>query len=319
MLRLLSLLQVRRDWPGALLASRLEVSPRTVRRDIDRLRDLGYAVAAAKGPHGGYRLGAGEDTPPLLFDDGQVIAVSIALQAAAVAGADIAQDALRALTTVRQVIPARLRPRLDALRITALPAPPGGGTVDPDALLAIAAAIRAHETLRFDYHDPASRADGEGQPPRLAEPHHIVTHHGRWYLVAWDPAHEDWRTFRVDRITPRTPNGRRFRPRDVPGGDVAAFVAARFKGSAATNRWPCAGRVVLNRPASDVGPFVDDGHVVDLGNDRCALELGSWSWAALAASFLRFDADMEDVAPAALREALALLAQRSATAASATV
>ncbi|PAX82152.1 helix-turn-helix transcriptional regulator, partial [Streptomyces albidoflavus] len=123
LLALLSLLQARRDWPGALLAERLDVSPRTVRRDIDRLRELGYPIAALKGPDGGYRLGAGTELPPLLFDDDQVVALAVALRTAATTGAGIEEDAVRALATVRQVMPARLRHRIDALQITAVTRP----------------------------------------------------------------------------------------------------------------------------------------------------------------------------------------------------
>jgi predicted DNA-binding transcriptional regulator YafY len=317
LLQLLSLLQVRRDWPGSLLAARLEVSARTVRRDIERLRDMGYAIAAAKGPDGGYRLGAGETTPPLLFDDDQVLAVSVALQAATVAGAGIGEDALRALTTVRQVIPPRLRPRLDALEITAIPGAAYGARIDVDVLLTISAAIRSCETLRFDYADQAARSEGEPRAPLRVEPHHIATLGGRWYLVGWDPAQEDWRIFRVDRVSPRVPNGPRFIPRPIPGGDVAEFVAARFKGSADVNRWPCTGTVVLHRPAAEVRPFADGGIVAELDSDRCTLEAGSWSWIALAAALNRFDTDIEVVEPPELVDAFAELARRNAATASA--
>src|SRR6476659_11209323 len=123
LLRLLSLLQARRDWPGDVLAERLEVSPRTVRRDVDRLRDLGYPVRAIKGPDGGYRLDAGTELPPLLFDDEQAVALAIALQIATTTGAGIEEAAARALNTVRQVMPARLRHRIDTLQFTAVERP----------------------------------------------------------------------------------------------------------------------------------------------------------------------------------------------------
>lgn len=307
LLALLSLLQARRDWPGELLATRLEVSPRTVRRDVDRLRELGYPIRAIKGPDGGYRLDAGSELPPLLFDDEQAVALAVALRIAVTSGAGIEEAAARALTTVRQVMPARLRHRIDAIELTAMGA---GPQADTAVLLAVGAAIRASEILRFDYASARGAADGGGGPPvRRVEPHHLVTRRGRWYLVAWDLDRDDWRTFRVDRLTPRVPTGPRFPPRAVPGGDVAAFVAARFRGSD-TPDWPCRGDVVLAAPADAVAPFAGDGLVEALGPDRCRLVAGSWSWIGLAASLGRFDADFETVEPAELRQAFARLATR---------
>lgn len=312
LLRLLSLLQIRRDWPGSLLASRLEISQRTVRRDIDRLREMGYSIEATMGPDGGYRLDAGTQLPPLLFDDDQVIALAVALQAATVTGVGIEEAALRALTTVRQVMPSRLRHRLSALEFTTIPTH-RGDPVSPTVLVTLSAAARAHEVVRFDYAspDPAS----EPAARRRVEPHHLVMSHGRWYLVAWDLERDDWRVFRADRITPRTPTGTRFTPREVPGGSVAAYLSARFKGSRTTDRWPCIGKVILHRPASHVRPFAGDGIVEDLGPERCSLEVGSWSWVSLAAALNRFDTDIEVLHPPELRNAFALLAARnSATA-----
>jgi predicted DNA-binding transcriptional regulator YafY len=307
LLALLSLLQARRDWPGALLAERLEVSPRTVRRDVDRLRELGYPIVTAKGPDGGYRLGAGTRLPPLLFDDEQAVALAVALQLATIAGAGIEEAAVRALNTVRQVMPARLRHRIDTVQVTAVErsaAPP----LDSSVLTALSGAVHAREVLRFDY--------AAATPPRRAEPHHLVTWGGRWYLVAWDLDRGDWRTFRADRITPRTPTGPRFTPRELPGGDVATFVASRFSGSDSSGGWPCSGEVILDLPAAEVSPFIRDGVVEELGPDRCRLILGSWSWPGLAATLGRFDADIEVVGPAELRDAFARLAHRYTNAAS---
>ncbi|MBU3863698.1 transcriptional regulator [Streptomyces sp. 4503] len=327
LLSLLSLLQARRDWPGQLLAERLEVSPRTVRRDVDRLRELGYPIAAIKGPDGGYRLGAGTELPPLLFDDDQAVALTVALQTAAVTGAGIEEAAVRALSTVRQVMPARLRHRVDALQVTAVD---GAGTrpyprVAPDVLLTLSAAVRAREVLRFDYvpvspPGTAAQADPATTAPRRVQPHHLVTRGGRWYLVAWDLDRDDWRTFRVDRITPRTPTGPRFTPREMPGGDVAAFVAGRFRGADfqgpdSTGGWRCHGEVILDLPASVVSTYTRDGVVEELGPDRCRLVLGAWSWPALAASIGRFDADIEVIGPTELKDAFAHLARRYARAA----
>ncbi|MFD4989018.1 helix-turn-helix transcriptional regulator [Streptomyces sp. NPDC058374] len=315
LLALLSLLQARRDWPGALLAERLEVSPRTVRRDVDRLRDLGYPIAAAKGPDGGYRLGAGTELPPLLFDDDQAVALAVALQTAAATGAGIEEAATRALTTVRQVMPARLRHRIDALQITAVdrPSTPLTPQVDSAVLMTLSTTIRAHDTLRFDYRAPEPAPGPASPPPRRVEPHHLVTWGGRWYLVAWDLDRDDWRTFRADRLTPRTPTGPRFTPRQLPGGDVAAYVATRFRGALhpdGTPAWPCQGEVVLHLPATEVSGHVHDGIVRELGPDRCHLTLGSWSWPSLAALIGRFDAEFELVGPAELGEAFARLGRR---------
>ncbi|QIQ06554.1 helix-turn-helix transcriptional regulator [Streptomyces liangshanensis] len=323
LLSLLSLLQTRRDWPGALLAERLEISPRTVRRDVDRLRELGYPIVTSKGPDGGYRLGAGTQLPPLLFDDEQAVALVIALRTAATSGAGTEEAAARALATVRQVLPARLRHRVDTLHVTAVErptthtSPQVGGAV----LVTLGAAVHARETLRFDYSSPSAPPAGadhtDSPPARRAEPHHLITWNGRWYLVAWDLDREDWRTFRADRITPRTPNGPRFPPRDLPGGDVAAFVAARFQGADGSGAPPCRGQVILRRPASEVAPYVHDGVVEEHGPHHCRLTLGAWSWPALAAALGRFDADVEAVTPAELRSAFDHLARRYADAATA--
>ncbi|MFD7511673.1 helix-turn-helix transcriptional regulator [Streptomyces sp. NPDC059853] len=322
LLALLSLLQARRDWPGALLARRLEVSPRTVRRDVERLRELGYPVLAVKGPDGGYRLDAGTRLPPLLFDDEQAVALAVALRTAATSGAGIGEAAARALTTVRQVMPARLRRRIDTLGITAVGAPAAGpgSPVDPAVLTALAAAVHAREVLRFDHAAPPGAVAGAGSaptpgPPRRVEPHHLVARAGRWYLVAWDLDRTDWRIFRADRVTPRAPAGPRFTPRELPGGSAAAFVTGRFRGGDGTGDWPCRGEVVLGLPAAEAAPYTGDGIVEDAGPHRCRLVLGSWSWTGLATAFARFDADIEVIGPPELAAAFARLAQRCADAA----
>lgn len=311
LLSLLSMLQARRDWPGGLLAERLGVSERTVRRDVDRLRELGYPVQAVKGPDGGYRLEAGSQMPPLLFDEEQAVALAVALRIAVGTGAGIEEAAARALATVRQVLPSRLRHRVDALEISA-----AGHGVDPQVdtgiLLTLSAAVRAGEELRFDYRSPGRPEDAE---PRRVQPHHLVVRAGRWYVVGWDPDREDWRTYRADRMTPRVPSGPRFVPREVPGGDVAAFLSARFKGSESTDAWPCRGEVILDLPVADVAPFAGDGVVEELGATRTRLTTGSWSWAALAAALTRFDTEIEVVGPPELRTAFAELSRRTGRAA----
>ncbi len=309
LLALLSLLQARRDWPGSLLAGRLGVSERTVRRDVDRLRELGYPVQAVKGPDGGYRLEAGSRLPPLLFDEEQAVALAVALRIAVGTGAGIEEAAARALATVRQLMPSRLRQRVAVLEIAAA----GGATVqvDPGILLALSSAIRATEEVRFDYETPSRPSDGA---PRRVQPHHLVVRSGRWYLVGWDAGRADWRTYRADRMTLRVPNGPRFTPREVPGGDVATFLAARFKG-AGTDAWPCRGEVVLDRPVADVAPFAGDGVAEEAEPGKTRLLTGSWSWAALAAGLLRFDCEIDVVGPQELRTAFADLAGRATRAA----
>lgn len=312
LLRLLSLLQTRREWPGPALASRLGTSDRTVRRDIDRLRELGYRIHATMGPDGGYRLDAGAELPPLLFDDDQAVAVALALQTVPAVGAEVDEAAVRALGTIRQVMPPRLRHRLDALEVTVV----GGAgdaaptTVPLEVLTTIAAAVRAREVLRFDYL-PRDTAEDERPPapPRRAEPMHLITSRGRWYLLGWDLDREDWRLYRVDRVQPRTPNGPRFTPRTLPGGDAGAFVSARFTGADADG-WPCRGRVALHLPAREVLPFAGDGTVTAIDDDTCILEAGSWSWGALAASFGRFEVAMDVLGPPELAAAFGTLAER---------
>src|SRR4051812_4308217 len=212
LLELLSLLQARRDWPGSELAERLEVSGRTIRRDVERLRGLGYPVQSLTGPAGGYRLQAGTAMPPLLLDEDEAIAIAVGLGTAARASVTgIEETAIRALVKLEQVLPAHLRRRVAALGAATVAHPPGGPTVDPRELTAIAAACRDGECLRFEY---ASR-DGAATR-RHVEPHALVNRGRRWYLVAWDRGREDWRTFRVDRLTRPAPAGRRVAPPPPP-------------------------------------------------------------------------------------------------------
>ena len=313
LLRLLSLLQSRRDWPGALLAERLQVSDRTVRRDVDRLRELGYSIHTTMGPDGGYHLDAGSELPPMLFDDEQAVALAIALQSATMIGAGIEESALRALTTVRQVLPSRLRHTVDALRLTTLPEHVTGASAE--TLVSVSMAIRDRLVLRYDYSSPGGTPDTGRESPEAArrvEPHHAIVARGLWYLVAWDLDRSDWRIFRIDRMSLRTPAGPRFSPRAIPGGDVPRFVSGRFKGATVGDEWPCRGTVILALPASAVLRFARDGVVDALGETECSVTLGSWSWGSLAASFARFEAPMRVVDQPELSAAFAELAERCA-------
>jgi predicted DNA-binding transcriptional regulator YafY len=218
-LRLLSLLQARREWSGEELSERLEVDVRTVRRDVDRLRELGYAIEASSGPGGGYRLGAGSKTPPLLLDDDEAVAVAVALGAAAGTVANLQSIALRVLAKLDQLLPTRLRRRLGALPAVTLSLGSAQAPVELAVLTAIASACHDEVELRFDY------GDREGKlTTRVVQPLRLV-HTGRvWYLVAWDTAREALRTFRVDRMTRRPTRGARFSPPPLPE-DLATYVS----------------------------------------------------------------------------------------------
>ena len=222
-LQLLSLLQTHRLWRGAELAERLEVTERTVRRDVDRLRDLGYPVDATSGTEGGYRLATGAHMPPLLLDDDEAVAVAVGLRYAATAAiGGMEESSLRALTKIEQLLPDRLRRRVTALHsnVTSMRWSADDDVVEPESLSLLAAACRDREEVRFDYQ----RRDGEDSR-RLVEPHQLVTAGRRWYLVAWDQRRHDWRTFRLDRLREPRLAGGRFTPREIPGGDAASFVA----------------------------------------------------------------------------------------------
>ncbi|WP_028050298.1 YafY family protein [Cellulomonas sp. URHD0024] len=309
LLALLSLLQTRRDWPGDVLADRLGVSPRTVRRDVDRLRDLGYPVHASKGPDGGYRLEPGTHMPPLLLDDEQAVALVVALQTASTGVAGVDEAAVRALATLRQVMPARLRSAAEALQITSVSraSTRKRPSVDAETLIILGSAVRAREVLRFDY------AGGTENPlgiPRRAEAHHLVTWGDRWYLVGYDLDRSDWRTYRVDRMTPKTPAGPRFAPRALPDADVATFVAERF---ASISPWRSAirGEALIDRPAEEVARWAGrDGLVEAVSARRCRVVLSSWSWDGLAAQMAMFGAPLHIVGPAELVAATRRLAER---------
>ncbi|MDT7790301.1 MAG: hypothetical protein QOF58_8720 [Pseudonocardiales bacterium] len=221
LLKLLSLLQVRRDWTGPELADRLSVDVRTIRRDVDKLRSLGYPVTSLPGAAGGYQLGAGAELPPLLLDDDEAVAVAVGLRTAAngtIAG--IEETSVRALTKLEQVLPSRLRRRVQALQAHTTPLSSAGPTVHSETLTIIAAACRDHQQLRFTY------TPTQGEPgKRLVEPQGLVHTGKRWYLVAWDVSKQDWRTFRVDRIPGEPALAARFTPREPPAESLGEFVS----------------------------------------------------------------------------------------------
>lgn len=230
-LRLLSLLQRHGHWAGRELAERLEVSERTLRRDVERLRVLGYPVEASRGVDGGYRLAAGAALPPLVLDDEEAVALVVGLQAAAHSGiAGIADASVRALGKAVQVLPRNLRRRAEDLGAVTDPVAwrDEEANVDAGALTTLAQAARNTERVELDYIDRRGEATH-----RLVEPHRLVVLGRRWYLLAWDLTRHDWRTFRVDRVAATRPTGKRYPPRELPGGDPATFVRRAVGGSAA--------------------------------------------------------------------------------------
>jgi predicted DNA-binding transcriptional regulator YafY len=304
MLRLLSLLQSRRDWGGTDLADRLGVSARTLRSDITRLRALGYPVEARPGVAGGYRLGSGAALPPLLLDDEEAVAVAVSLATSAGSSVTGVEDAsMRALAKLRQVLPSRLRGRVAALGSSSLEVAPGGPTVDPQLLSELALACRDLVTLRFDY-----RSHDGTESRRTAEPYRLLHRRGRWYLFTFDVDRADWRVFRADRVTLRTPGGRRFHPRPLPDEDE---IAARVSRGIDQAPWHYRARVVVDAPAEHVRsrlPVPVD--VEPLTPDRCAVLVGSDDPMSLAMYLGLLGADFTVGDAPELRRALLALADR---------
>lgn len=296
-------MQTRREWSGEDLAERLGVSTRTVRRDIDKLRALDYPVRAVKGIDGGYHLEAGAQLPPLQLDDEEAVAMAIALRTASISGVTgVGETALRALIKLEQVLPSRLRHRVNALQLSTVRTPGGSQPgVDPEVLATIDAACRDHQCLRFDY---LSRGR---ETRRDTEPHEVVTWGPRWYLVAWDRDRDDWRTFRVDRMTPKTPVGPRFSPREIPGGDAAAHVA---RGVA--QLWPYRATIRLHLPADheQARAAATYGTIEPIDAHTCRLEIGADSPQSLTFLLGAVDADFEIEHGPELAEHLQRLAAR---------
>ncbi|NNG18171.1 WYL domain-containing protein [Naumannella sp. ID2617S] len=316
-LRLLSLLTARAVWSGDELADRLGVSARTLRRDVDTLRQLGYPVQAIKGPAGGYSIGSGGKLPPLVLDDDQAIAIALALQTAPSTVRGIEDAVGRALTTLRQVMPARLRAASEAFVVTSLrnywefSAPP----IDVATLQAVGTAIRTSRTLRFDYasidgHVPAP-GDPDFRAPREVEPHQLVVWAGRWYLIAREPREHSWQTFRVDRVHPRSPTGRPFVARPLNPDDLTRLVIQNPDRGDTPGQWPCVGSATLPLPADVVARWAPGGSVVTpIDTRRCRLTIGGWSWAGVAGLFITFDSELDDVSPGELAAAFATIRER---------
>ncbi|HEY3063017.1 MAG TPA: YafY family protein [Chloroflexota bacterium] len=291
MLRLLSLLQTHRFWPGAELSERLEISERTLRRDVDRLRDLGYPVDAQRGVDGGYQLAAGAALPPLLLDDEEAVALAIGLRAAAHgAVAGIEESSVRALAKLVRLMPPRLRRQVDALRAATVPAVwSNGPSVDAAVLTTIAQACQDEERLRFAY----TARDGE-QSARHVEPHRLVSLGRRWYLVAYDLHRQDWRSFRLDRLTDPRATAMRFSPRELPAADAVAFVRAGID-SVPT---PISVDVLVHAPAAQVrGRIGQWATIEEVDDQRCRVRMtvDSLDWPTLALGAV--GAEFEVLAP----------------------
>jgi predicted DNA-binding transcriptional regulator YafY len=312
LLALLSLLQMRREWTGKELAERLEVGPRTIRRDVDKLRSLGYPVQAAPGVAGGYRLGNGAELPPLLLDDAEAVAVAVGLRTAAAASiAGIEDTSVRALAKLEQVLPSRLRQRVNALGNATSAFGVDGPAIDPDLLATLAAACRDGHRVRFSY----TRKD-ETASQRTTEPSAVVHSGYHWYLLAFDLDRDDWRTFRIDRIRGRVRTGERGRRRAVPGGDPAAYVQSQIR---VAGREPEAapGRIRLAAPVGSIRSRIPTRHatVEPDGEDHCIVTTcGPWTRSFLVWTAL-LDQPMEVLEPTELVDAARVLVTRLSAAA----
>lgn len=303
LLKLLGLLEGRIDWTAEELAHRLEVTPRTVRRDITRLRALGYPVQAMAGPGGGYRLGAGGKLPPLLLDDEEALAVAVGLRVATTAAVVGLEDAsLSAMSKLEHVLPPRLRSRLeDVSEATVSTARPPSALVDQSSLATVAAAIRSGIRIRFEYTDSEMR-----HSERHAEPHRLVHTGNRWYLVAFDLGRDDWRTFRLDRVSEPRPTGIRSARRKTP--DPVEMVQRGI----AIEAWAHRALVRLHVPIASAMRFIPAtvGALEEVGDGECRLEIGAdeIGWLARYLLGLPFEFTVEQ--PPELAENLAAIGRR---------
>jgi predicted DNA-binding transcriptional regulator YafY len=297
LLRLLSLFQGRRYWSGADLAERLEVTPRTLRRDVDKLRSLGYPIHSTAGVEGGYQLGAGSTMPPLLLDDEEAVAVALGLRSAATGTIEGVEEAsVRALAKIEQILPPRLGRRVAALQAVIVTLPRAASLVDARTLSLIAGACRDQESLRFKYQDYGGKASA-----RNVEPHRLVNTGRSWYLVAWDADREDWRTFRVDRIQSRPSTGARFPPRELPSKDLATYVS---RGAWAAP--PCRARVKLLVGAKALAESWPGGigMLEPIDEHSCFLEIGGSTFERLAMHLCMLNVDFEATGPPELIDEL---------------
>ncbi|MFC8076616.1 helix-turn-helix transcriptional regulator [Streptomyces sp. NPDC057307] len=299
-LTLLGLLQQRRLWTGPELAGRLGVTSRTVRRDVERLRALGYPVHAGQGVGGGYQLGPGQELPPLLLDDEEAIAVTVSLLAGADGGSGASDAALRALTKLDQVLPTRLRHEVRALSGSVAFFGRGRPPINPDVLMTLARACRDEVEAGFDY------PSGSEVRRRRAEPYRLVASDRRWYLLAYDLDRDDWRTFRVDRMTAVSARTWRFRPREAP--DAAAYVQE----GVASRVYPHRARFLVHAPADTVREQVSASAAVvrPRGDDRCEVLSGGGDLDFILMHVLLLGHDFEVLDPEELAGRARALAER---------
>ncbi|MEE1621305.1 helix-turn-helix transcriptional regulator [Zafaria sp. Z1313] len=305
-LNLLNLLQTHRHWGGPELAVRLGVSERTLRRDVERLRELGYRVESVPGADGGYRLEAGSAVPPLLLTDEEAVTMAIGLRVAATQRlVDGPHTTLAALGKLEQVLPAHLRRRVSALAEFVQPAGPDAPPVSPDVVGELALACRDHERIRFGY----TAAGGEASK-RHAEPYTLVPAEGRWYLLAWDLERDDWRTFRVDRLDGLFHTRARFDPRPLPPGGAAQFVAA----AALSGPQPLEGRAVIDLGLDQVraafGPWAEGAEEMPDGRTSWPMGGASIQDVLFGLSWIPAGVDYEVRLPAPARAELAEIAAR---------
>lgn len=317
LLTLLSLLGARPQWSGEDLAERLDVSTRTLRRDIDSLREIGYPVHAVQGPGGGYQLGTGSRLPPLLLDDKQAVAVAIALQTAPITVSGIDDELARASTSIKDMMPARLRAEVDAMHLTAIrnpwefSAPP----IAAEILKAVGSAVRNAHLIRFDYLTPEGHRPHPGDPdfqaPSRVEPHHLVMWAGRWYLVAYHLTTQAWGIYRLDRMHTPSNTGVPFQRREPPIPNVAQFVMTSHDRGDTPASWQCLGTALMELPAPTVARWAPGGSVVEyVTPSQTRITLGAWSWAGIAGLLATFDADLSQIEPSELRDACHTIAQR---------
>ena len=299
LLRLLSLLQSRPDWPGTELAERLDVTTRTVRRDVDRLRELGYPVDSTPGIAGGYRLGVGGAMPPLLLDDEEACAVAVGLRGAAAGWVTgIEESSLRALSKIEQILPSRLRHRITGLQSSIMLLPGDCPVVDADLLTALAAACRANEGVRFGYRDAVRRV----------EPYHLVRAGRYWYLLAYDLDRDDWRTFRVDRVARPIQPGARFTPRPEPAGDTATYVSESLTRAPYRYQATILFHAPLEKVAETTSPTA--GRLEARDEHSCVYYTGAEALDTIAVYIALKGIDFEVLEPPELKEFVAGLAAR---------